>query len=297
MNENIFVDQTFQIYKSNGSPKENDFELGKERFLEIYSQFLFKYLQNTNPSLLNDGIITSITTSRDILKHLKTSHGSGTQEGFDIVYFSMKHTNSRVLSRQSIVFIKQQESQQNDSTTTDKDAHFNTIVLVKSSTPPLCEALLRIVESIQGDQPLVIKPFKVGGDYIRNIMDNLIEKIESVEELGNIELAFQGINQQNDSLRQISIAIPSADIKQFHKDKTPNLSLSNKIYKHLNKITKMNFNNLPLTRFTSHLVNISQDGKLKIHRLILRDRHQLDNEEGSTLIWFLLASLFTESFQ
>lgn len=344
--ENVFLDQTFQLYKANGSPPSSfiygDEEEGEKEgfssFLENFAKFLYNHLSRTNPVLLQSTseLISSINDYKDLLRQLRVTKGrertERTENGEEsedvnsplylIIFFSIRHANLRILQKQSVVFITKTEEQNGDQQNTlrKNGKEFSTIVLVRASNPSISEGLLTVLEeSVQLSYPLVIKPERISQSYIKDTINKMSE-VRSVQEFGDVELSFQTSSIVGDSLRQVSVCIPQADLerlnqvqqqqqKQQQKQKVqeadpstpstpstiPSLtgpSLVAAIFSHLQKITALNLNLVPLSRFTSQIVNISQEGKIKIHRGIDGENHE--QIFSKSLVWRILISLFNK---
>ncbi|CAH2350530.1 hypothetical protein CLIB1423_01S12200 [[Candida] railenensis] len=346
--ENVFLDQTFQLYKANGSPsasfiygeEEEGEKEGFSTFLENFAKFLYNHLSRTNPSILQSTseLISSINDYKDLLRQLRVTKGresterTGNEEenedanapSYSMIFFSIRHSNLRILQKQSVVFItkREEQNQGQQNNLREEGKNFSTIVLVRASNPSISEGLLTVLEeSVQLGYPLVIKPERISQGYIKDTINKMSE-VKSVQEFGDVELSFQTSNIVGDSLRQVSVCIPQADLERLnqvqqrqqqeqleqqqqqqqqrnseHQADPPTLpsagpSLVAAIFSHLQKITALNLNLVPLSRFTSQIVNISQEGKIKIHRGIDGQNHE--QIFSKSLVWRLLISLFNK---
>lgn len=317
LNEEVILDQTFQVFKANGSLPYTYFtpadsfrasvsqdavasaepQTGFALFLDNFAKFLYLYLRRTSPLVLDSWseLITSINSYIDLLNQLKVSSGGSVQENdhYEITYFSIRHASVRILPRQTMVFIKKRQREESG-----KD--FNTVVLVKSPNAAMCEALLRIVECVdEAPYPLVIKPSRISQEYIVQAIDHL-NRTNHVLVFGDIELTFDTAKLVGDNLRQIGVFIGQQDLDKIARVDgagAGDVSLTDQLFAHLKVACSLNLRPLPLARIVTSIVNISQDGKIKIHRAIQNAApvsYKADHNTLSerSLVWFLLVSLF-----
>lgn len=212
---------------------------------------------------------------------------------YEITYFSIRHASVRILPRQTMVFIKRRQREESGE-------DFNTVVLVKSPNAAMCEALLRIVECVdEAPYPLVIKPSRISQEYIVQAIDQL-NRTNHVLVFGDIELTFDSAKVVGDNLRQIGVFIGQQDldkIARFDGAGAVDASLTDQLFAHLKVACSLNLRPLPLARIVTSIVNISLDGRIKIHRAIQNAAPVSHNADHNTLserslVWFLLVSLF-----
>lgn len=292
--DKIFLDQTFKLYKSNDAvPKLTQTQL--DYISHVTCQYLFD-------SLAND-IISDYKEYQDLLHDFKITNDSRHSDRFNITYISIRHRG--LLPRQTIIFIKGVDD-------TEGPQLFNTLVLIKTTNSSLLKVLIQAIENLPTEIPIVVRELKFNEKYLNWIVNNVSTSIQSLENhaevMGEVELIYQTNHLvSNDALRNIIINIPEQDIQHLSDQN----GLIHNINDFLKQTSEINFNNLPLVRFTSRLINLSQDGKLKISSdklhlvrnvyflsdssTVASGQENASEDQENPFIWFLLRSIYNEN--
>lgn len=292
--DKLFLDQTFKLYKSNDVLPELS-----EQQLDYIANIICKYLFQT----LSNDIISDYKSYTSLRPDCKLTNNSKRFNKFIITYVSIRFNG--LLPRQTIIFINRLENK-------DKTEEFSTLVMVKTTNLAVLTLLIQAIENLSTETPIIIKELKLAENSIKLILNNLSKSLLSInnysEIIGDVELIYQtGHLVSNDSLRNIIINVPEKDIKGLSNSQ----GLIDNVNEFLKTSSLLNFNNIPLIRFTSRLINLSQEGKLKISsdklHLVPNDAfldgnltsNQLldtqEQEQESTFIWFLIGSLYNEN--
>lgn len=302
MNNSIFLDQTFKIYKANRAIGTLSAPL-QEYFVSNIAQYLFTKSKNRNEDL-----IQRYESYEEIAEGLSLESSETVNGEYKICYLIIKHRYMGVLPRQIMICI----------TKVGEKRKFNTIILLKQSgNTSINNLFLRLVEEINFDEPLIIKDYKLNYAYIKDVINQLSFKLTQTYRnpidklIGNIEVVYtQGSNSMNDNLRNIIINVPSKDIALF-QETSKELKLVDLINDFLYQTSKIRFDKLSIIKFSSTLLGLSIDGKFKISStniaLIDTIEPQIDTEDfmenpsnhldddikdKDSLIWFLLSSVY-----
>lgn len=292
--DKLFLDQTFKLYKSNDTlPQLTQPQL--DYISTIICQYLFQTLAND--------IISEYRSYQDLFTDFKITHNVRQFNQFTITYISVRHRG--LLPRQTIIFIKSANSN-------DETRPFNALVMIKATNSSLLSVLIQVIENLATEVPIIIRDLRFTEKYlnliINNVSSGLISMNNYAEVIGDVELLYLTSHLvSNDSLRNITISVPEKDIQNLADLQ----GLVNNINAFLKRTSQLNFNNIPLFRFTSRLINLSQDGKLKISSdklHLVRNSDFIDNISTSTqlqhdalegqenpFIWFLIGSIYNEN--
>ncbi|CUM45596.1 uncharacterized protein AC631_02374 [Debaryomyces fabryi] len=292
--DKLFLDQTFKLYKSNDTLPQLT-----QPQLDYVSTIICQYLFQT---LAND-IISEYRSYQDLFLDFKITHSVRQFNQYTITYISVRHRG--LLPRQTIIFIKSPNNN-------DKNRPFNTLVMIKATNASLLSVLIQAIENLATEFPIIIRELKFTEEYLSLIIDNVSSGLTSInnyaEVIGDVELIYLTNHLvSNDSLRNIIINIPEKDIQNLADSK----GLISNINGFLKRTSQINFNNIPLIRFTSRLINLSREGKLKISSdklHLVRDMEfndyistsnqpQNDALEGqeNLFVWFLIGSIYNEN--
>mmetsp|Transcript_4866 Transcript_4866/g.4867 ORF Transcript_4866/g.4867 Transcript_4866/m.4867 type:complete len:299 (+) Transcript_4866:228-1124(+) len=292
--DNLFLDQTFKLYKSNDTlPQLTQPQL--DYISTIICQYLFQTLAND--------IISEYRSYQDLFLDFKITHNVRKFNQFTITYVSVRHRG--LLPRQTIIFIKSPNSN-------DETRPFTTLVMIKATNASLLSVIIQAIENLETEFPVIIRELKFTEEYLNLIINNLSSGLTSMnnyaEVIGDVELIYLTNHLvSNDSLRNIIINIPEKDIQNLADSK----GLVHNINEFLKRTSQINFNNIPLVRFTSRLINLSKEGKLKISSdkihlvrnmdftdyISTSNEQQHDALEGqeNLFVWFLIGSIYNEN--
>lgn len=291
----LFLNQTFRLYKANHSLANTD-KLDT-RQVSFLTSNIAKYLFDIYRSRSHE-LIPQYVSFRDILPDLKIITGTKNTLALQKVqYLIIKCTNTTLLPRQVLLFVSNVDV--SDPKT------FNTIVLAANTQ--FHGWLLGLLEHMEDDIPLLIKKYRLRDEYLPTITNQLLNKIGELKDtrgehevrvldhlIGDIELVYASRNNPshviNANLKNINIKIPHADVVRLisTREAKHKLNLVEAIHDHLHSVTKLNFHNLTIAKFSSNLFSITIDGKLRIEKMDGKD-----GEENHP-VWFLVESVYNE---
>lgn len=142
------------------------------------------------------------------------------------------------------------------------------IALVKSHMPLF---VILMLESLDLDTPLVLQSIPISTEIIHKVVDGMDQIVqEDPNCFGNVDLLFLPKEKLfGDSLREISLYIPSRDTKRIIK--STQLPPLKALLSWLTDQTSLKFSNLTLRKFDSQLLSIHASGRLSLieDRLLL----------------------------
>lgn len=286
-----FIDQTFKVYKSN-------------RSLPLLTESQLELIKTTTSSFLYQTVVANdphdIRSSTDLLPDLEVVNHSKRFQEYTATLLSIRYAG--FLPRQTFFFVHRDGVPQDG-------LKFRSLALIRSTNSTYLELMLQVLQSFDYDVPLVIKDMQLSDKSIKGILNELIKKLHLVcnadQVLGDTTLTYDLQNMvSNGSLRNIVIDVPQTDLLRLITEEgfVCNLNLF------LKKTSALDFDLLPLSKVTSRLINMSLDGKLKVHgeNLYLVDNldlaeHGISQNSSTTdtvgqpLIWFIILSIYNET--
>ncbi|CCE82813.1 Piso0_002563 [Millerozyma farinosa CBS 7064] len=286
-----FIDQTFKVYKSNRSlPLLSESQL--ELIKTTTSRFLYQTVVADDPH--------GIKSSLDLLPDLEVLNYSKRFQEYTMTLLNIRYAG--LLPRQTFFFVHRDGVPQDG-------LKFRSLALIRSTNSTYLGLMLQVLQSFDYDVPLVIKDMRLSDKSIKGILNELVMKLHSVcnadQVLGDTALTYDLQDMvSNGSLRNIVIDVPQTDLSCLITEEgfVRNLNLF------LKKSSALDFDLLPLSKVTSRLINMSSDGKLKVHgeNLYLVDNldlaeHGISQNPSTTdaidqpIIWFIILSIYNET--
>lgn len=273
--ENIFLDQTFKLYKLNRllSTTDTVFNAEQEAFLRrnlsrrIYDSYV------RSESLIE--FYESVEAVDDDLRiYTGTQH---TDNGHTIQWVTVRCLD--LIPRQMFVFI--------DKNTEKEDMG---ILVLSSGTKHAINAYIRSLMENMDEEPLIVRDYVMRAGYINHVLNIIFTHLVQEEDkrvvetlVGDIEIVYtiKG-NIINQNLRTISVSIPSRDAQKLLDEKGALVQL---IHEYIQGTTTVSLDNLTISKFISNLISISADAKVRLSKAILTMTTK------DKLVWLFLEQL------
>ncbi|ODV67731.1 hypothetical protein HYPBUDRAFT_108000 [Hyphopichia burtonii NRRL Y-1933] len=289
MNNQLLVNNTFKIYKSNAVPQAKFPLQSLNSLLRQQGLYLYEKYQSSNHDL-----IPKYTNLSDLIKVMKITNRHVQVKDYSINVIMIK--SSPIIPNQLILFILKLNSD---------FKNFNTVILIKSSIPAF------LVQSLEASLsrisvPLIIKDVQLTNHSIEAIINNFTASLNDhdgtkiAKLFGDLEIIYS-TPLKMESLKTISILIPISNLEKLVMANDQQLKLIDLINHFLFNTTKLVFANLHMARFRSRLLDLSADGKFKIHpenlhlfnnSFSLNNEDSDDQDELDSFVWFVMASVY-----
>ena len=247
----FLLDHNFRVYKTYLCPIITD---AHESIIHshIASYIFLKYQSQTSD------LVPKYKYAEDVKVTVTSGHLA--ESDVEVNYVIIGHDLTHI-----IAFVKSDES---------------FIALIKSHTPLY---VLRILESLEFDKPLILQPLSITSPVIFSLVDHLESLVvEDPRVLGDIDLAFSPKEKLiGDSLKELIVRVPYKDSSRLLKDRK--LPPMQTLVDWLTEQTTLNFSNLLLTKFSSKILNVHQD-----HLTIVGVDFPLDNTIAELLKTFCI---------
>uniref|UniRef100_A0A0L0NXI2 Uncharacterized protein n=1 Tax=Candidozyma auris TaxID=498019 RepID=A0A0L0NXI2_CANAR len=151
----------------------------------------------------------------------------------------------------------------------------NVLALLKSGAP---EFLVNLLEAVDFDKPVLLRPQPVNSEGIGALVDSMAPVLRvDLGIMGNIDITFTPkVKLQKDSLKEILINVPKKDSSRLLKGSEKPMQ---ELVLWLSKATRVKFQNLETKTFTSDLICISKNGRIR-----LVGDNILDDASATTLV-------------
>lgn len=243
----FLLDQNFHVYKAQHAPKFT------QKHLSTIQTLSANYVYNKYISTTAD-IIPKYDSVEDV--EIGVNADSISQGDLEVTYVTIKHGSSS----QMACFVRDNET---------------VLALLKSGAP---EFLVNLLESLDFDQPLLLRPQPVGSGGILTLVDAMAPVLAAdLGIMGNIDITFTPREKlKKDSLKEILINVPRKDsCRLLEGSDRPMHTLS----LWLTKATSVKFRNMETKTFTSDLICISKNGRIR-----LIGDHILDDDAATQLV-------------
>lgn len=253
----LLLTQTFRIGRCTSLLSPTSPTISSEKLEYKIRIPLSKHLYEQYRSQLkvNDKDSVEYESYKDILRVLKIAYGNVDKDQYRIQYIQFHCTG--LLPNQMFVFIKD---------ITDPDDNFTLVLNKISPKVKLNRFIVELLEDLNHD-PLIIKPFNLPNDFIPNLINQLLTKLEDIH--GSMELVYT-TEDKTKLLRNMIVEIRKSDLESLYTEQ-----LYEDICNFLYTNTKIRFNRLVIERLNSSLMNLSNDGKIKF------------NDELDDILWYL----------
>lgn len=228
----FLLDQNFHTYKAHNAPVFTQSHLNTIQTLSA------NYVYNKYISTTAD-IIPRYESVEDV--EIGVNADKVKQGDLEATYVTIRHGTSS----QMACFV------------TDNGA---VLALLKSGAP---DFLVNLLESLDFNQPLLLEPQPVGSEGIWKLVDAMAPVLAShLGIMGNIDITFVPKEKlQKDSLKEILINVPKKDSSRLLEgSKKPMYTIS----LWLSKATSVRFRNMETKTFTSDLICISKNGRIRL---------------------------------
>lgn len=243
----FLLDQNFHVYKAQHSP------VFTQSHLSTIQTHSANYVYNKYISTSTD-VIPKYDSVEDV--EIDVNADSVTQGDLVVTYVTIKHGSSS----QMACFVR------------DKDF---VLALLKSGA---AEFLVNLLEALDFEKPLLLRPQPVGSEGIQTLVDAMAPVlVADLGIMGNIDITFTPkVKLKKDSLKEILINVPRKDSCRLLEGSSQPMHA---IVLWLTKATSVKFKNMETKTFTSDLICVSKNGRIR-----LIGDNILDDESATTLV-------------